>query len=115
MLLENKNAIVYGAGGEIGGGVARTFAREGASAPHGVLPPNNLAEQAAHYGGQAREHQPGVPYPGIFVLEERGGLDVTNGRRQASGASDEELTATVNASSGYLNGAPTPVRRPWPA
>jgi NAD(P)-dependent dehydrogenase (short-subunit alcohol dehydrogenase family) len=30
MLLENKNAIVYGAAGGIGGGVARTFAREGA-------------------------------------------------------------------------------------
>ena len=30
MLLENKNAIIYGGGGSIGGGVARTFAREGA-------------------------------------------------------------------------------------
>src|SRR6266536_5099192 len=30
MLLENKNAIIYGAGGGIGGGAARTFAREGA-------------------------------------------------------------------------------------
>jgi len=30
MLLENKNAIIYGAGGGIGGGVARTFAGEGA-------------------------------------------------------------------------------------
>src|SRR5438045_4799161 len=30
MLLENRNAVVYGAGGAIGGGVARTFAREGA-------------------------------------------------------------------------------------
>ena len=30
MLLENKNAIIYGAGGGVGGGVARTFAREGA-------------------------------------------------------------------------------------
>jgi len=29
-LLEGKNAIVYGGGGGIGGGVARTFAREGA-------------------------------------------------------------------------------------
>jgi NAD(P)-dependent dehydrogenase (short-subunit alcohol dehydrogenase family) len=29
-LLQGKNAIVYGAGGGIGGGVARTFAREGA-------------------------------------------------------------------------------------
>ena len=30
MLLENKNAVVYGGGGGLGGGVARTFAREGA-------------------------------------------------------------------------------------
>lgn len=30
MLLENKNALVYGAGGSIGGAVARGFAREGA-------------------------------------------------------------------------------------
>ena len=30
MLLENKNAIIYGAGGNIGRGVALTFAREGA-------------------------------------------------------------------------------------
>jgi NAD(P)-dependent dehydrogenase (short-subunit alcohol dehydrogenase family) len=29
-LLEHKNAIIYGAGGGLGGGVARTFAREGA-------------------------------------------------------------------------------------
>jgi 3-oxoacyl-[acyl-carrier protein] reductase len=30
MLLENKKAVIYGAGGAIGGVVARTFAREGA-------------------------------------------------------------------------------------
>jgi NAD(P)-dependent dehydrogenase (short-subunit alcohol dehydrogenase family) len=30
MLLEKKNAIIYGAGGSIGGAVARAFAREGA-------------------------------------------------------------------------------------
>jgi NAD(P)-dependent dehydrogenase (short-subunit alcohol dehydrogenase family) len=30
MLLENKNAIIYGGGGHIGGAVAREFAREGA-------------------------------------------------------------------------------------
>jgi 3-oxoacyl-[acyl-carrier protein] reductase len=30
MLLENKNAVIYGAGGAIGGVVARAFAREGA-------------------------------------------------------------------------------------
>lgn len=31
MLLENKNAIIYGAGGSIGGAVAKTFARNGAT------------------------------------------------------------------------------------
>jgi NAD(P)-dependent dehydrogenase (short-subunit alcohol dehydrogenase family) len=31
MLLENKNAVIYGAGGSIGGAVAKEFAREGAS------------------------------------------------------------------------------------
>lgn len=29
-LLQNKNTVAYGAGGGIGGGVARTFAQEGA-------------------------------------------------------------------------------------
>jgi enoyl-[acyl-carrier-protein] reductase (NADH) len=32
MLLENTNALVYGAGGKIGAAVARAFAREGANA-----------------------------------------------------------------------------------
>src|SRR6266516_2145207 len=31
MVLENKVAVIYGAGGSIGSGVARTFAREGAT------------------------------------------------------------------------------------
>jgi NAD(P)-dependent dehydrogenase (short-subunit alcohol dehydrogenase family) len=30
MMLDNKNAIIYGAGGSIGGAVAKSFAREGA-------------------------------------------------------------------------------------
>jgi 3-oxoacyl-[acyl-carrier protein] reductase len=30
MLLEDKNAVIYGAGGSIGRAVARAFAREGA-------------------------------------------------------------------------------------
>ena len=31
MLLKSKNAISYGAGGAVGGAVARVFAREGAN------------------------------------------------------------------------------------
>jgi 3-oxoacyl-[acyl-carrier protein] reductase len=30
MLLQNKNAVIYGGGGAIGAAVARAFAREGA-------------------------------------------------------------------------------------
>src|SRR5262245_34545042 len=30
MLLEKKNAVIYGAGGAVGGAIARAFAREGA-------------------------------------------------------------------------------------
>ena len=30
MLLENKNAVIYGAAGTVGAAVARAFAREGA-------------------------------------------------------------------------------------
>ena len=35
MLLQSKNAVIYGGGGAIGGAVARAMAREGASV---VLP-----------------------------------------------------------------------------
>jgi NAD(P)-dependent dehydrogenase (short-subunit alcohol dehydrogenase family) len=31
VLLKRKNAVIYGAGGAVGGAVARTFAREGAN------------------------------------------------------------------------------------
>ena len=30
MLLENKNAVIYGAGGDVGSAVARAFGRSGA-------------------------------------------------------------------------------------
>ena len=30
MLLEDKNAVIYGGGGKVGGAIARDFAREGA-------------------------------------------------------------------------------------
>jgi len=44
MLLENKNAVIYGAGGAVGGAVARAFAREGARV---FLTGRNLASVAA--------------------------------------------------------------------
>jgi NAD(P)-dependent dehydrogenase (short-subunit alcohol dehydrogenase family) len=56
MLLEHKNAIVYGAGGGIGGGVARTFAREGARvflAGRTREPLETVAADIGAAGGQA--------------------------------------------------------------
>jgi NAD(P)-dependent dehydrogenase (short-subunit alcohol dehydrogenase family) len=55
MLLEGKNAIVYGAGG-LGAGVARTFAREGANvfvAGRTRAPLEPLAAEIAAAGGSA--------------------------------------------------------------
>jgi 3-oxoacyl-[acyl-carrier protein] reductase len=44
MLLEGKNAVIYGGGGSIGGAVARTFASEGASV---FLAGRTMLERAA--------------------------------------------------------------------
>ncbi|MEN3310235.1 MAG: 3-oxoacyl-[acyl-carrier protein] reductase, partial [Micromonosporaceae bacterium] len=56
MLLDGKNAIVYGGGGTIGGAVARAFAREGATvhlAGRTVDPLERAAEQIRAAGGAA--------------------------------------------------------------
>jgi 3-oxoacyl-[acyl-carrier protein] reductase len=56
MLLEKKNAVVYGAGGAIGGAVARSFAREGAKvflAGRTRAGLDRIAEEIAAAGGAA--------------------------------------------------------------
>jgi NAD(P)-dependent dehydrogenase (short-subunit alcohol dehydrogenase family) len=60
MLLKNKNAVIYGAGGAVGGAVARAFAREGARIflTGRRLPPVNVAaEQISAAGGMAEADQ----------------------------------------------------------
>ena len=56
MLLKNKVAVIYGAGGAIGGAVARAFAREGAklflTGRHGV-PVEAVAKDIVSAGGSA--------------------------------------------------------------
>jgi 3-oxoacyl-[acyl-carrier protein] reductase len=57
MLLENKNAIVYGAGGAVGGAVARAMARDGAAvfaAGRTLAPVRAVAEEITAGGGTAR-------------------------------------------------------------
>lgn len=56
MLLEQKNAVIYGAGGAIGGAVARAFAREGARvflAGRTFAPLHRVAEEISAAGGRA--------------------------------------------------------------
>jgi 3-oxoacyl-[acyl-carrier protein] reductase len=56
VLLENKNAVIYGGGGTIGGAVARAFAREGARvflAGRTAADLEAVAEAISSAGGQA--------------------------------------------------------------
>jgi 3-oxoacyl-[acyl-carrier protein] reductase len=58
MLLEGKNAVVYGGGGKVGGAVARAFAREGARvflAGRTITTLDEVAEDIASAGGVAVE------------------------------------------------------------
>ncbi len=60
MLLTNKNAVIYGAGGSIGGAVARAFAREGAKvflAGRTLAKLDDLATDIASAGGVAETAQ----------------------------------------------------------
>jgi NAD(P)-dependent dehydrogenase (short-subunit alcohol dehydrogenase family) len=60
MLLEGKNAIVYGGAGAVGGAVARAFAREGARvflAGRTVATLDAVAEQIRSTGGVAESAQ----------------------------------------------------------
>jgi len=57
MLLENKNAVIYGGGGAIGGAVARAFAREGAKvflAGRTLARLDQVAHEMAAAGKQTR-------------------------------------------------------------
>ena len=60
MLLEGKNAVIYGGGGSIGGAVARAFAREGASvflAGRSIANLDGVAGRIRSAGGMAETAQ----------------------------------------------------------
>jgi 3-oxoacyl-[acyl-carrier protein] reductase len=60
VLLENKNAIIYGAGGNVGGAVARAFARQGARvflAGRTLAKLEEVAEEIRAAGGVAESAQ----------------------------------------------------------
>jgi NAD(P)-dependent dehydrogenase (short-subunit alcohol dehydrogenase family) len=56
MLLQTKNAVIYGAAGSLGGTIARAFAREGARvflSGHKLEPVQQLAREITAAGGKA--------------------------------------------------------------
>jgi 3-oxoacyl-[acyl-carrier protein] reductase len=86
MLLEGKNAVIYGAGGGIGGGVARTFAREGARVFLAGRSRENLdrvARDIRDEGGSAEVavldalDERAVDEQADSVASEAGGLDIS--------------------------------------
>jgi 3-oxoacyl-[acyl-carrier protein] reductase len=100
MLLEKKNAVVYGAGGAIGGAVARSFAREGAKvflAGRTRAGLDRIAEEIAAAGGAAETAEVdaldewAIERHAHAVAEKAGSIDISfkrdlSPRRPANGA-----------------------------
>lgn len=96
MLLQNKNALIFGGGGHIGSGVARVMAREGASVylsgPH-LAPVKKVADEIRAAGGRAEASEldaldePGVNAYVDRVAKQAGRVDVVF---NAMGVSGEE-------------------------
>jgi 3-oxoacyl-[acyl-carrier protein] reductase len=86
MLLENKHAIIYGAGGAIGSAVARAFGAEGARVfvtGRSLGPVQAVAKEIAAAGGSAEAAQvdaldeEAVNRHADHVAEQAGGIDVS--------------------------------------
>ena len=86
MLLEDKNAVIYGGGGAIGGAVARAFAREGARlflAGRTLTKLDDVAEEIRSVGGVAETAQVdaldgrAVDEHADAVAASAGGIDVS--------------------------------------
>src|SRR5947209_4767853 len=115
-MLQDRNAIVYGAGGSIGGGVARTFAREGARlflAGRTRGPLEAVAADIAAAGGTAEVavldalEEESVEEHVRSVAERAGSVDVsfnliTRGDRQQVPLVDMTVADLTKAVSGGL-------------
>jgi NAD(P)-dependent dehydrogenase (short-subunit alcohol dehydrogenase family) len=86
MLLEHKNAIIYGAGGAVGGAVARAFAREGAKvflAGRTLASVEAVAGEIRAAGGVAEAAQvdaldeQAVEQHASAVIDKAGGIDIS--------------------------------------
>jgi NAD(P)-dependent dehydrogenase (short-subunit alcohol dehydrogenase family) len=85
MLLQDKNAVIYGGGGAIGGAVARAFAREGANvflAGRTRATLDHVAREISAAGGTAETaevdalDEKGVDEHADAVASSAGGIDI---------------------------------------
>src|SRR6266498_843042 len=86
VLLENKNAVIYGGGGSVGGAVARAFAREGAKVflvGRHLATLDKVADEVTAAGGVAETarvdalDEEAVDEHADAVAEKGGGIDVS--------------------------------------
>jgi NAD(P)-dependent dehydrogenase (short-subunit alcohol dehydrogenase family) len=113
-LLEGKNAIIYGGGGGIGSGVAKTFAREGATvflAGRTQAPQQKVADDITSNGGKAyiavldALDEQAVDKHAKSVVDQAGSIDVSfnlitrgdaQGKPLIEMTKDDLLRAVVN-------------------
>src|SRR4029453_13107700 len=89
MLLENKNAIIYGAGGAVGGAIARGFAREGANVfltGHHLAKVDAVAHDISTRGGAAETAQ-------VDALDEKAVEKHISGVEKENGSIDISFNA----------------------
>jgi 3-oxoacyl-[acyl-carrier protein] reductase len=89
MLLQDKNAVIYGGGGAIGGAVARAFAREGAKvflAGRTLARLDRVAEEISASGGEAETAE-------VDALDER----AVNAHADAVAANAGGIDVALNA------------------
>ena len=99
MLLENKNAVIYGGGGSVGGAVARAFAREGAKvflAGRTGATLDEVAEEIVAAGGAAETAL-------VDALDERAVDEHADAVAEKAGAIDVSFNAI---SHGDVHGTP---------
>ena len=118
MLLEDRNAVVYGGGGAIGGAVALAFAREGAKVfLAGRIPATleRVAEEISTVGGVAETarvdalDELAVEKHIGEVVEQAGGIDVSF---NAISIRDVQLTRSSRCHARTSQARSWPARRP---
>lgn len=99
MLLEHKNAVIYGGGGSIGGAVARAFAREGAR----VFLAGRTLERLEAVAGEIRSAGGAAETAAVDALDERSVDEHADGVAAEAGGIDVSFNLIAHP---YKHGTP---------